>query len=178
LFGRPLLKDEVRDFLRTDTTISEPVRTLALTFLDQYADDPRRLNEASWAAIRQPKADIDRHRRAVQLAEVAHRLEPENGEYLTTLGIAQYRVGQIQPALETLTRARPINTMRLNGDYPADLAFLALCHFQQIGSIEQARTRLADLRTLMRQDRWAKDDDAQAFLREAEAIIDFDPHGP
>jgi hypothetical protein len=177
LFERPLLKEEVRESLTTDKTISEPVRALALKFLDRYADDPRRLHEPSWAVVRRPGADAAKYRRAVQLAEAARRLEPENGNYLTTLGVARYRAGQYPAALEALTRARTINAQRLKGDHPADVAFLALCQ-QQLGQPEQAGKLLAELRELMKKPQWANDEEAQAFLREAEALFVVGPPRP
>jgi WD40 repeat protein len=170
LFDRPLLKDDVREFLRTDATISEPVRQFALTFLDQYRDDPHRL-------VRRPGGNAATYRRAVQLADAAYRLAPNDGKCLTTLGIAQYRAGEYARASNMLRRSRSLNVRGPGGDQPSDVAFLAMCH-QQLGQPEQARKLLAELRALCQKAAWAKNEEAQAFLREAEAIIPPDAPRP
>jgi WD40 repeat protein len=167
--SRPLFKHEIRELLRTDKTISEPVRQLALRFFDQYTDDPRRLNEASWTVVRRPGNDAAEYRRAAQLAEAACRLDPDNGHYLSTLGIAEYREGRYQPALETLTRSGDLGEPA--GDRLAGCAFFAICQ-QQLGQPAVARAVLAAMREECREDRWLKNEEVQAFLREAEALID------
>ena len=64
-----------------------------------------------------------------------------------------------------------INTAGPNGTQPADFAFLAMIQ-QQLGQPSPARAALARLReTLQQNPRWANDADAQAFLREAAALI-------
>jgi tetratricopeptide (TPR) repeat protein len=57
---------------------------------------------------------------------------------------------------------------------PADLAFLAMAQ-HQLGHQEQARTTLARLREALKQPQWAKDAEAQSFLREAATLIDGKP---
>ena len=42
---------------------------------------------------------------------------------------------------------------------------------QQLGRPEEARKLLAQLRELCRQGAWAKNEEAQTLLREAEALI-------
>jgi hypothetical protein len=171
LLDHRLLKDDVRDFLRTDKTVSDAVRQLALKLLDQYGEDPNRLNSTSWLTVRQPNGDAVKYRRAVQLAEAACRLKPDDGNSLNTLGVAYYRAGQYQQALDTLARSRPLSAkLPPVGDHPADVAFLAMCH-QQLGQPDQARKLLAELRTLCQKAAWTRNAEAQAFLREAEALI-------
>jgi hypothetical protein len=54
---------------------------------------------------------------------------------------------------------------------PHDLAFLAMSQ-HQLGQSEQARATLARLQEALKKPSWAKDAEAQGFLREAEALID------
>ena len=54
---------------------------------------------------------------------------------------------------------------------PHDLAFLAMAQ-HQLGQSEQARATLAWLQAALKRPWWAKDAEAQGFLREAEALID------
>jgi uncharacterized protein HemY len=99
----------------------------------------------------------------------ACRLVPGSGELLNTLGVAQYRTGQYQAALATLTDSDKIQSARLKGSHPADLAFLAMAH-QQLGHKDQAREVLGRLRQSIKA-RWSGDAEALAFLQEAEAMI-------
>jgi hypothetical protein len=97
-------------------------------------------------------------------------LEPDNGQFVNTLGIAQYRLGEYKKALETLTRSDQINVARDNVAHPADLAFLAMTQ-HQLGRPDQAKATLVRLREIMKQPRWAQAKKSQGFLREAEALI-------
>ena len=60
----------------------------------------------------------------VRQAREACRLEPENGLYFNTLGVALFRAGQYQEALERLTRSEKLNTATFKAPQPADLAFV------------------------------------------------------
>jgi hypothetical protein len=50
--------------------------------------------------------------------------------------------------------------------------------FKQLGEPEAAQQLLAKLRALCQKVPWAKDEETQAFLREAEALIDGGPPRP
>jgi Tfp pilus assembly protein PilF len=112
--------------------------------------------------------------RALWQAEVACRLAPKNGDYLNTLGVAQYRLCRYQEALATLTRS---DQLRSTGSHPDDLAFLAMAQ-HQLDQEEQAQATLARLREVMKNPTQAKNAEAQGFLREAEALIEGKPGEP
>jgi uncharacterized protein HemY len=97
---------------------------------------------------------------------------PDNGEYLNTLGVAQYRVGQYQQAVETLSRSNKLNTRRFQTSVPGDLAFLAMAH-HQLGQKEQAQDYLKRLREAMNKPQLASafPEEPETFLREAEALL-------
>lgn len=63
-------------------------------------------------------------------------------------------------------------------DHPANLVFTAMTHFK-LGHAADARAAIAQLRALMPDpasaDTWAKDDKANAFLKEAEELIEGPP---
>src|SRR5262245_12843277 len=90
--------------------------------------------------------------------------EPENTASLTTLGIAQHRLGQDNDALTTLLRAE-----KLNGDSPGEVAFLAMT-YQRLGQGDNAQACMARMRQCVAQARWAADAEAAAFLQEAEEV--------
>jgi tetratricopeptide (TPR) repeat protein len=110
------------------------------------------------------------HRKALRYSEEACQLEPENGDLLNTLGVANYRVGNYEKALDVLSRSDKINALRDKGSLPTDLAFLAMAH-QQLGHAKEAEVKLQLLRERMKDPRWAQDTQAQGSLREAEELL-------
>jgi WD40 repeat protein len=169
LFDKLLLKDDVLESLRADTALSLPVREQALALAGRSADNPDRLNDASWAVVRRPDAGAAAYRRALRVAEAACRLAPNHGFFLNTLGVAQYRAGKYQEALATLKRSEGLNAQPPLASIPADLAFLALTQYR-LGRTEEARAALGRLRAAMAKAQWANVADNQGFLHEIEAI--------
>jgi tetratricopeptide (TPR) repeat protein len=145
-----------------------------LTLAEQYRPDPTKLNSECWNVVRKPGASPEAYRHALLQAEEACRLEPQNGPYRNTLGVAQYRQGQYQAAVETLARSEKLNTTPADGSHPMDLAFLAMAQYQ-LGQKEQAHATLARLRQAMAKPRWAEDADSAGFLREVETLLQAAP---
>jgi tetratricopeptide (TPR) repeat protein len=133
--------------------------------------------------VRHPRADPAAYRLALRQAEAACRLVPNHGDFLNTLGLAQYRLGQYEQAAGTLTRAKRSHEDNWNGlSYPPDLAFLALSRYR-LGQADQARAAMSRLREMMKKLVWALSEEAQGFLQEAEEIerdlaFPADPFGP
>ncbi len=73
--------------------------------------------------------------RALPLARRAVELQPKVRERLHTLGVAQYRLGQYQEALETLGRAVQVNKQTATA---SELYFLAMCH-HRLGDAAKAK---------------------------------------
>ena len=169
LYDQPLLRPEVLERLRSDPALSEPVRQQALALAESVPENPWSFDRASRTVVRQPGAAPAAYRMALRQAEAACRLIQERGDLLTTLGMAQYRVGLYPEAVATLTQADRINSVAPNGSIPADLAFLALAQ-HRLGQPDQARAALGRLRELMKKPEQALDEEARAVLREAEAI--------
>jgi WD40 repeat protein len=160
-FATHIRQADVLQALRDNPRLTEPLRQAASALAGQYCQDPRTLVNASWAVVRQPGASADAYRRALLQAEEARRLEPKIGDYvtdygnyLTTLGLAQYRMGQYEAAVETLARAEKLRGMPANESHPADLAFLAMAQ-HQLGRKEQAQATLARLREALTKPQWA-----------------------
>ena len=136
------------------------------TLFDRQPESPRLLNVEAWGLVRPiglPEADAQH---GLRLAERACQIEPGNGAYLNTLGVAQYRTGQYEKARATLTRSNQLNANR----EPADLAFLAMTQ-HRLDQIEPARTTLMRLREVMKDPKTAREEENQGFLREAESVI-------
>src|SRR5262249_18791116 len=125
LFARPLFRQEVLERLRANPPIRDEVRRCALLLAESYQDGPQ-FNAASWAILRRADEAAARYHQAVAWAQTAHKLDPENNAYLTTLGVAQYRDGQYQQAVATLTQAAQSNAHVVVCLIPTELAFLAM----------------------------------------------------
>jgi hypothetical protein len=195
LFSKPLAKADVLDYLRTSSTITPPARQLALSLVDRYREETNaeKYQQASWSVARQPHLNAFQYHFALRQAETARRLAPEIGKYLTTLGAAQYRAGQYREAQSTLAQADSLHraalarlpllaqqfpqgliafwqTQQLYEAVPANIAFLTMTH-HQLGQEESARAALARLREIAEKPEWAKDQDVQGLLREAETLV-------
>jgi tetratricopeptide (TPR) repeat protein len=164
-------------YLRGQPKLPEALRQAALTMVEQYRLDPAALNRASRAVVRKPAATEAAYRHALRQAEEACRLEPADGLYLSTLGLAQYRLGRYQAAVETLARSEQLQGAPTDGAPPAALAFLAMAR-HQLGQKEQAQAALARLRAALAQPRWANDPESAAFCKEAEGLLGAVPAAP
>jgi tetratricopeptide (TPR) repeat protein len=107
-------------------------------------DNARVLSSAAWDVVKRPEPPPDLGRRALEVARRACELRPENGAFLNTLGVAQYRAGLFEEARATLVHAD-----RLNDGHPADIAFLAMT-LARLGRVEEAQREFERLRALMR----------------------------
>jgi hypothetical protein len=125
LFHKEMVKRDVIEKVGKDDTLSDEVRREAVVLAEGWRVDPEDSNHASWAVVSNPGAETPAYRLALSQAEQACQLAPDNGSYLNTLGVAQYRVGQYQQALESLLRSEKLNAIQSQGSQPADLAFLA-----------------------------------------------------
>jgi dipeptidyl aminopeptidase/acylaminoacyl peptidase len=170
LFNRWVRRREVLDHLRRDPTLSEPLRQEGLNRAERYLQSANQLHFASWNVVREPGADPATYRHALLQAEEACGLTPGQGTYLTTLGIAQYRMGRYQAARETLLRADQLNALAFQGSRPADEAFLAMVH-HHLGQHEKAQGYWSRLRDTANKPQWARDAEEQGFLREAETLL-------
>jgi len=181
-YGGGLFRPEVLASLRGDAALSESVRRSALDLAGHVPENPYGLNQASWSVVQRPDAGAAAYQRALRQAEQACRLVPQDGEFLATLGAAQYRVGNDREAVATLTLADQIMT-RIDPSMMVErLAFLALAQ-HRLGNPEEARTALGRLRLIVNQPGRERYATAPAPLREIEALeqdvaLPADPFAP
>jgi tetratricopeptide (TPR) repeat protein/predicted Ser/Thr protein kinase len=162
--------EDVIERLRSDSTLSDRVRKQAIWMAESFREDPWKLDAASRTVAAASGHHTEAYRAALRKAERACRSSPDRPYFLNTLGVAQYRVGAYEDALATLTRADEINSERVKGGRPADVAFLAMT-LHQLGRTEEAYAALERLRALLESGRWVTDEEARSFLREAESLI-------
>jgi tetratricopeptide (TPR) repeat protein len=171
LFTALVRRPAVLAYLRQEAMLDEALRQAALAAAEQFRPNPVRLAQASRLMVHRSHAGAAAYRRALLQAQEACRLVVGNGFFLNTLGVAQYRVGQYQVAVETLMQADQLNTAQFKLSYPGDLAFLAMAHYQ-LGQKDKALSALKRLRQVMTHPRWSRNGRAPGFLREAEALLE------
>jgi len=162
------LRSEVIRRLEQGDWLRPEVRVRAREMASHLAENPSLLNAASWGVVARPNAAVESYALALRQAEAACRLESDYGVYLNTLGVAQYRLGKYQEALDTLTRSDKLNSV--SGRQLADVSFLAMANFK-LGQKEKAEAFLVQLRQLMKQPAWPGNAEAQGFVREAEELL-------
>jgi tetratricopeptide (TPR) repeat protein len=174
LFEKLDFQADVRTHLRQDRFLGEAMRSEAIALAAKQCPNPERLNQVSWAVVSKADTPIAARERALRQAREACRIEPENGLYLNTLGVALYRTGQFQAALERLTRSERLNAARNEGSIPRDLAFLAMTHYQ-LGQNDSARKMLDRLHQAAKAPPWVYSLQSQAFLQETEKLLQRPP---
>jgi tetratricopeptide (TPR) repeat protein len=129
-------------------------------------DNARLLSSAAWDVVKRSDYSTDLYARALEAARRARELQPDNGAFWNTFGVAQYRIGRFEDAHATLTRSDT-----LNDGHPADMAFLAMS-LARIGEADAAQRELERLRRLMRRQPWTNDPQSLRFLREAQTLVE------
>jgi tetratricopeptide (TPR) repeat protein len=102
--------------------------------LAKNPNDAQLCNSLAWAYMTAPEPLRD-SKAALELAEKAARLAPQNPDYRNTLGAAYYRAGRYREAVETL---RPNLQNQEDRSLAFDLFFLAMSH-QHLGEGLRAR---------------------------------------
>jgi hypothetical protein len=159
------LREDVLAALDARPTADPELQAACLKLAGSWPEAAMDCNNVGFSLVREPGQPAVNYQRGLRLALAACRLEPFNGVFLNTLGVAQYRSGLITEALVTLTRSNGMNKQK----EPADLAFLALAQ-HRLGQLGQARDTLARLRALMKRPQSVGGQEPEAFLREAETI--------
>jgi tetratricopeptide (TPR) repeat protein len=174
LIKKLLLRADVQERLRQDVSLDDEIRAAASLIAAQLVEDADDLNDQSWRVAARPDAEKGDYRRALRWAEAAVKHEPENPNFVTTLGVLQYRNGLYRDAIATLVRSREANRRNENGPQPSDLAFLAMAH-QALGHAAEAQEYFRHLTDLLKQDKWKSDNEAKAFFEETKRTLPRKP---
>jgi tetratricopeptide (TPR) repeat protein len=111
-FGQMHLRADVLERLLTLPGMSPSRRQEALAVAQSYPENPIRLNNLAWELVKLPGGETSVHRKALRYSEEACQLEPENGDFLNTVGVAYYRVGNYEKARDVLSRSDKIHALR------------------------------------------------------------------
>ncbi len=149
-------------------------------WLNQSASDANlekfylfKTNDQLWLTVREPDAKDKDYENALRQIQRVVRLDPANGAYLNTLGVAQFRLGDNKSAFETLSRSYAITTKSSGQSSIVDLVFLAMTN-QRLGNVDIARDQLQRVRKGSQQPPWDTDSELRLFVQEAEALIQSD----
>jgi dipeptidyl aminopeptidase/acylaminoacyl peptidase len=129
------------------------------------------LNDQSWSVVRSPDGDEVTYREALDKAQKAVSLRPDDWCILDTLGAAQYRVGAYEDTIETLTRSERSRLALYENPCWDNLAFTAMA-LHQLGRADEAKATLEQLRSWVKDERLADNPEAKALLAEAEELIE------
>jgi tetratricopeptide (TPR) repeat protein len=169
-----LLRANLLEAIRKKPGLSKAVRTEAIAQADRFVENPIALHCRSREALRQLKGPNSTYLLALRQAQAACDRQPDNPDYLVTLGMAHYRLGQFDAALSTLECAKQRFADAGRPAPPALLAFLAMTQYRR-GKKTQAQAALDQLHAIMRQSSTTGQDEAKAFLAEAEALVGSKP---
>jgi serine/threonine protein kinase len=123
------------------------------------------LNNVAWSLAKPAAATLADAEEAVRMSRLAVALAPKNGDFRNTLGIALYRSGDLQGAVEALTASM---RMRKGGD-AADWFPLAMAR-RRLGDQAEAR-RLHGLAVDWMSRHAPNDPDLRGLRAEAETLI-------
>jgi Flp pilus assembly protein TadD len=149
-----------------DEALKAHERVLELELELEAGDRWRTCNNLAWAMTKLPASAPRYADTALELARRAVALRPESPDSENTLGVARYRAGDWQGAIETLTKAEemaPDRPLRFNG------FFLAMAYWQ-LGHRDNARRSYDRSVTWMEKN--ARSDAELIRIRaEAEALL-------
>ncbi|MHC4991503.1 MAG: CDC27 family protein, partial [Planctomycetota bacterium] len=133
--------------------------------LEVPATYTRWMNDVAWQVVRRVGLSAEAYAAATGLAEQVVALEPESGFMVNTLGVALYRAGEHERAIEVLRRS-----VALSGGqgYVEDWACIAMAA-HRLGRHEEAAEALETTRRLV--DEAEANEESLRFLREAEAVL-------
>ncbi len=151
---RPVLlfKEEILQTIHSRRDLSELVREKALRYAEESDPTAMELNDAAWRIVSSlnRNADSSQLARAIRFATEANQMQPRNGFFLNSLGVAQYRVGQFESALKTLVESERVNAEDARAGSPditsVDRAFQALS-LHRLGRFAEAQLLLERIQT-------------------------------
>jgi serine/threonine protein kinase len=123
-------------------------------------------NEWAWMLATWPDVNFRDPPRAVALARKAVELAPEKADFLNTLGVSEYRVGNWKEAIARLEKSEELAPGK---SFAFNAFFLSMAHWQ-LGDKEQARKEYEQaVKWMEKKD--PKNDELRRFRDEAKALL-------
>lgn len=133
---------------------------------DPCASKPCWQNLITWVLATCPEPRLREADRALELAQQAVLHAPEQGDFWSTLGTAQYRTGDWEESMSSLEKAMELR----DGGNSFDWFFLAMGHWQ-LGQPDEARRWYDRAVEWMKQHK-PNDKELQRFRAEATALME------
>src|SRR5262249_13753912 len=102
LFGKLLLRSEVRQVLLADPDVKTEEHAFMARLVAGVGEDPAGTRRAALAAVSRRGATPEDYALALRQAESLARTASDDPEILTLLGLAQYRAGRDEETVKTL----------------------------------------------------------------------------
>jgi hypothetical protein len=171
LYARQIFTANVVEALEADDTLDPAMRHHAVARARARGDAPNRLDDDSRKRVRYAGGDPEAYALGLRAIEKAVRAEPDNGHFLNTLGVAQYRNRRYVQTVETLRRADVLNQQETAGGYPHDVAVLAMA-LHRLKQTDEARVMFERLKGLMSDPNWRGDEEAITLFEEAKQMFE------
>ena len=139
LFQEQVVRSAVVARLEADTELSPAFRSVCLHVVAERNPDPADIIFRAKALLCASDRSPEEYQQALRTAEAIMAALPEKASSLALLGKAQYRTGQLEKALKTLTQAQALASPDSNAEERAvGQLFLALT-YRRLGKWEEAR---------------------------------------
>ena len=132
------------------------------------------INTKTWGLVGKPAVDGSSPLSQGQLQKMQDVCNKfPSAPFLTTLGVAEYRDGRNDAAIQTLNQAAESFSaeMKLTGPSPFYLAFLALCH-HKLGHTEEVARYREQMLEILKEPRYQFDAYARSAVAEALHVFD------
>jgi tetratricopeptide (TPR) repeat protein len=164
-FENLIVKSDVLEALRGSPDTGH--REISIEMARAWKEDGWELNQKAWEIVRQPGRDSESYGKALRLAQAAVALDGESGDIVNTLGVAQFRAGNLSEALLTLEKSDRLNRQ----SRPSDAAFLAMTLFK-LAKEREARKEYNRLLDLVKKPEFQKDQELQSILGEVRSLLE------
>ena len=129
-------------------------------------------NQLAWVLATCPDLAVRDVPRALELANQAVERDPVDGSHWNTLGVAQYRAGDLTAAVTSLNKSLQLG----DAAQAENLLFLAMAHWQ-LGHPDEARQSY-DMAARWMTDKKSTGEELLRFEAEAEVTLGIDPETP
>jgi tetratricopeptide (TPR) repeat protein len=142
------------------------VQDLCRELLELAPRNARELNSAAWSLATSAHPTREQAILAVEFAERALGVSPQDGDNWNTLGVARYRTGDWPKAIEALQKSRELQK---DQKFSVDAFFLAMCYWR-LGREDEAR-RWYDQAVLWMDKNQPHDEELRRFRAEAMSLM-------
>lgn len=167
--ARPAIEQLLNSLARQEVSLSDifGMQLPGLSAVKLLGSRPATLHDRAWEIVRSPDGEREEYLIALDYARVAALLLPKNAIYQRTLGIAQYRAGFVDEALETLDGETRAGLAPLR---PEELSVIALCSLA-LGQRDDALDLAIEVESMCDDELWSNDMIARAFRDELRAAL-------